>query len=111
MLGFLAKLLVNERLIRQVLSATVHVAEDVRRRSRDTDGARAGNAAGDVAARVNALEAAMLKESGTNSMIAAQLEGTAAALQVITFRLAIALALGGVAVVVALAALLVALVR
>src|SRR5688572_3525366 len=110
MLGFLAKLLVNERLIRQVLTATVHVAEDVRRRARDTDGGR-GKAAGDIAARVSALEASMLKESSTNSMIAAQLEGTAAALQVITFRLAIALALGGVAVVLALAAVLVAVLR
>jgi hypothetical protein len=111
MLGFLAKLLVNERLIRQVLTATVHVAEDVRRRSRDTDGGRAGKAVGDIAARVNALEASMIKESGTNSMIAAQLEGTAAALQVITFRLAIALALGGVAVVLSLVAVLVAILR
>jgi hypothetical protein len=110
MLGFLAKLLVNERLIRQVLTATVHVAEDVRRRSRDTAAGR-GKAVGDVAARVNALEAAMLRESGTNSMIAAQLESTAAALQVITFRLALALALGGVAVVFSLVALLVALLR
>jgi hypothetical protein len=109
MLGFLAKLLVNERLIRQVLTATVHVAEDVRRRARDTDGGRAK--AGDIAARVSALEASMLKESSTNAMIAAQLEGTAAALQVITFRLAIALALGVGAVVLALAALLVALLR
>jgi hypothetical protein len=110
MLGFLARLLVNERLIRQVLTATVHVAEDVRRRSRDGDG-RGKPAGADLAARVSALEASMLKESGTNSMIAAQLEGTAAALQVITFRLAIALALGGVAVVLALVALLVALLR
>jgi hypothetical protein len=110
MLGFLAKLLVNERLIRHVLSATVNVAEDVRRRSRDADG-RGKAAGGDLAARVNALEASMLKESGTNSMIAAQLEGTAAALQVITFRLAIALALGGLAAVLALVALLVALLR
>lgn len=110
MLGFLAKLLVNERLIRHVLSATVNVAEDVRRRSRDADGGR-GKAAGDIAARVSALEASMVKESGTNSMIAAQLEGTAAALQVITFRLAIALALGGVALVLAMVALVIALVR
>ena len=110
MLGFLAKLLVNERLIRQVLKATVSVAEDVRRRSRDADGGR-GKAGGDITARENALEASMLKESGTNAMIAAQLEGTAAALQVITFRLAIALALGGVALVLALAALVVTLLR
>lgn len=110
MLGFLAKLLVNERLIRQVLTATVHVAEDVRRRSRDADGGR-GKAVGDIAARVNALEASMLRESGTNAMIVSQLEGTAAALQVITFRLAVALALGAVAVVLSLVALLVAILR
>jgi len=45
------------------------------------------------------------------SMIAAQLEGTAAALQIITFRLAIALALGGLAAILALVALLVAILR
>jgi hypothetical protein len=109
-LGFLAKLLVNERVIRHLLTATVNVADDARRRSRDVDSGR-GKAAGDVAARVDALEASMLKQSGMTSMIAAQLEDTAAALQVITFRLAIALALGGVALAVALAALLVAVLR
>ena len=110
MLGFLAKLLVNERLVRHLLTATVNVAEDVRRRSRDVDGGR-GRAVGDVAARVNALEASILKESGMTSMLAAQLGGTAAALQAITFRLAIVLALGGLALVLALVALLVALLR
>jgi hypothetical protein len=110
MLGFLAKLLVNERVLRHLLSATVNVAEDVRRRSRDGEGAR-GKAGADIAVRVSALEASMVKEAGTNSMIAAQLEGTAAALQVITFRVAIALALGGVALVLALVALLVSLLR
>jgi hypothetical protein len=109
-LGFLAKLLVNERVIRHLLTATVNVADDVRRRSRDGDTGR-GKAAGDIAARVDALEASMLKQSGTTSMIAAQLEGSAAALQVITFRLAIALALGGLALALALAALLVAVLR
>ena len=109
MLGFLAKLLVNERVIRHVLSASVNVAEDVRRRSRD--GERAHRAAGDGAARLDALEAAVLKEAGMTSMLAAQLEGTARALQVITFRLALALALGGLALVLAVAALLVALLR
>ena len=110
MLGFLAKLLVNERVIRHLLTATVNVAEDVRRRSRDGDSGR-GKVAGDIAARVDALEASMLKQSGMTSMIAAQLEGTAAALQVITFRLAIALALGGLSLALALAALLVAVLR
>ncbi len=110
MLGFLAKLLVNERLVRHLLTATVNVAEDVRRRSRDVDGGR-GRAVGDVAARVNALEASILKESGMTSMLAAQLGGTAAALQAITFRLAIALALGALALIIALVALLVALLR
>jgi hypothetical protein len=110
MLGFLAKLLVNERVIRHLLTATVNVADDVRRRSRDGDSGR-GKAVGDIAARVDALEASMLKESGMTSMIAAQLEGTAAALQVITFRLAIALALGGLSLALALAALLVAVLR
>ena len=110
MLGFLAKLLVNERVIRHLLTATVNVADDVRRRSRDGDSGR-GKAVGDITARVEALEASMLKQSGMTSMIAAQLEGTAAALQVITFRLAIALALGGVALALALAALLVAVLR
>jgi hypothetical protein len=109
-LGFLAKLLVNERVIRHLLTATVNVADDVRRRSRDGDSGR-GKAAGDIAARVDALEASMLKQSGMTSMIAAQLEGTAAALQVITFRLAIALALGGLSLALALAALLVAVLR
>lgn len=110
MLGFLAKLLVNERVIRHLLTATVGVADDVRRRSRDVESGR-GRAAGDVAARVDLLEASMLKEAGVTSMLAAQLEGTAAALQIITFRLAIALALGGLALVLALAALLVAILR
>ena len=110
MLGFLAKLLVNERVIRHLLTATVNVADDVRRRSRDVDSGR-GKASGDIAARVDALEASMLKQAGMTSMIAAQLEGTAAALQVITFRLAIAFALGGVALALALAALLVAVLR
>lgn len=110
MLGFLAKLLVNERVLRHLLSATVNVADDVRRRSRDGDGGRA-RAGEDIAARVTALEASMVKETGTNAMIAAQLEGTAAALQVVSFRLAIALALGGVALVVALVALLVSVLR
>jgi hypothetical protein len=109
-LGFLAKLLVNERVIRHLLSATVGVADDVRRRSRDVESSR-GTAGADVAARLDALEASVLKEAGMTSMIAAQLEGTAAALQVITFRLAIALAVGGVALVLGLAALLVALLR
>ena len=110
MLGFLAKLLVNERVIRHVLSATVNVAEDIRRRSRDADGGR-GKVVGDIAARVNALEVSVLREAGMTSMIAAQLEGVAAALQVITFRLAIALALAGLAVILALVALLVAILR
>jgi hypothetical protein len=111
MLGFLAKLLVNEKLIRHVLSATVNAADDVRRRSRDVDSARSKAAVGDMAARVSALEAALLKESGMTSMLAAQLEGTAAALQAITFRVSIALALGALAVILALAALLVAVLR
>ena len=110
MLGFLAKLLVNERVIRHLLTATVNVADDVRRRSRDGDSGRS-KAAGDIAARVDALEASMLKQSGMTSLIAAQLEGTAAALQIITFRLAIALALGGLAAILALVALLVAILR
>lgn len=110
MLGFLAKLLVNERVIRHLLTATVNVADDVRRRSRDVDSSR-GKAAGDIAARVDALEASLLKQSGMTSMLAAQLEGSAAALQVITFRLAVALALGGLALALALAALLVAVLR
>ena len=110
MLGFLAKLLVNERLIRHLLSATVNVAEDVRRRSRDADSGR-GRVVGDIAARVTALEVSVLKESGMTSMIAAHLEGVAAALQAITFRLAIALALAGLAVILALVALLVAVLR
>jgi hypothetical protein len=110
MLGFLAKLLVNERVLRHLLSATVNVAEDVRRRSRDGDAGR-GKVAGDIAARVSALEASMVKETGTNAVIAAQLEGTVAALQVVSFRLAIALALGGVALVLALVAVLVSVLR
>jgi hypothetical protein len=109
-LGFLAKLLVNERVIRHLLTATVGVADDVRRRSRDVESAR-GKAGGDIAVRVDALEASLLKQAGMTSMIAAQLEGVATALQVVTFRLAIALALGGLALLLALVALLVAILR